>query len=103
VSRLLAALALVHALTASAAPCDLLHTTCNTVAGKLPSVTKVLPTGPTFETGLTAAEKVHFEHMFGHALRQTKAVQWATGIIGSRLHKFVVSGASRVGLREKLH
>ncbi len=59
-------------------PCDFLSGVCNSVANKAPAVTNALPSGPTFEDGLSADDRASLEYLLGKSLRDTSGVQWVS-------------------------
>lgn len=80
--------------------CDPRVSDCSTYANKLPPVTPSVapdPSGLAATSALDASERRSFEHLLGHALRETPAVAWATREFASRIQRFLVGGAALNG------
>ena len=80
--------------------CDPRVSDCSTYANKLPPVTPYVapdPSGLAATSALDASERRSFEHLLGHALRETPAVAWATREFASRIQRFLVGGAALNG------
>lgn len=56
--------------------CDFVKVICNTVKNKAPLVSSSLPVGDSITRNLTLQEKHDFEHLLGHAFRNTSGVKW---------------------------
>ena len=70
---------------------------CSTLLNKLPVITaEVAPPGspPAATAALSPTQRRAFEHLLGHALRDTPAVAWATREFAKRMKAFLVGGAA---------
>ena len=85
--------------TPRATSCDLVHANCNTVHGKRPPAdTPPDPTTPRAVTAeLTPGQRREFEHLLGHALRETDGVRWATREFSTRVSRFLTYGGALNG------
>lgn len=80
----------------AAQPCNL--ASCSTVGNKLPRVTSTPAAGPSVESGLAPEDKKAFEHLLGHALRDTAPVCAITRETGLRVASFLRAAGSLRGL-----
>lgn len=70
---------------------------CSTLSNKVPHIASFAPASRAVTLALSPADRRAFEHLIGHALRETPAVLWATREFSKRMLRVLSAGAALNG------